>query len=106
MADLNSQLTQPIDMSAMHRIDAGHFAGSEEAFRHWDSDGAVPGTCAKCHSRDGLESFLREGINVSSTPSNGFLCENCHNDLTKFTRYSVTYGQVPQRRGAELRRWR
>jgi hypothetical protein len=95
MADLNSQLTTPIDMSAMYRIDAGHFAGSEEAFRHWDGEGSVPGTCAKCHSRDGLEVFLREGVNVSSTPSNGFLCENCHNDLTQFTRYQVNTVKFP-----------
>ncbi len=95
LADLDTQLKTPLDMSAMHRIDSGHFAGSTEPFRHWDSTGVVPGGCAKCHSRDGLEVFLREGVNVSSTPSNGFLCENCHNDLTKFTRYTVDTVKFP-----------
>ena len=95
LADLDTQLTTQIDMSAMYRTDPGHFAGSEEAFRHWDSTGTVPGTCAKCHSRDGLETYLVEGTNVSSTPSNGFLCENCHNDLTKFTRYPVDSIKFP-----------
>ncbi len=42
IADLNSVLAEPVDMTAMNRIDAGHFAGSEEAFRHWDAEGAVP----------------------------------------------------------------
>jgi hypothetical protein len=46
IANLNEGLTDPVDMTAMHRIDAGHFAGSEEAFRHWDEEGAVPGSCA------------------------------------------------------------
>ncbi|MEP7356107.1 MAG: cytochrome c3 family protein [Anaerolineales bacterium] len=95
LADLNTQLSTPIDMSAMHRTDAGHFAGSEEAFRHWDTEGVVPGTCAKCHSRNGVEVFLAEGVNVSSTPSNGFLCQNCHNDLSTFTRYTVDTVKFP-----------
>ena len=42
------------DVSNLHRIDHGHFAGSEEAFRHWDEDRAVPASCARCHSADGL----------------------------------------------------
>ena len=34
--DLNTKTSTPIDLTTAHRIDAGHFAGSEEAFRHWD----------------------------------------------------------------------
>jgi hypothetical protein len=35
--DLNaSEMTTKVDLAAANRIDAGHFAGSEEAFRHWD----------------------------------------------------------------------
>lgn len=84
-ADLNEALAEPIDMMAMHRIDAGHFAGSEEAFRHWDEEGEVPGSCAKCHSAGGLPTLLKEGVTVSSEPSNGFQCRTCHNDLNEFT---------------------
>ena len=42
--NLNQALSSKVDLSKAHRIDAGHFAGSEEAFRHWDEEGAVPAT--------------------------------------------------------------
>ncbi|MBD3305199.1 polyheme membrane-associated cytochrome C, partial [candidate division KSB3 bacterium] len=35
IADLNTVLSTPVDLAEAHRIDHGHFAGSEEAFRHW-----------------------------------------------------------------------
>ncbi|RME54991.1 MAG: hypothetical protein D6790_16330, partial [Caldilineae bacterium] len=88
--DLNSALAEPaVDMSGAHRIDAGHFAGSQEAFRHWDEDGAVPGSCARCHTATGLPMYLAEGVTISQPPANGFQCATCHNDLQEFTRYTV-----------------
>jgi hypothetical protein len=85
----------PIDMTAMRRIDAGHFAGSEEAFRHWDAEGAVPGSCAKCHSADGLPQFLAEGVNTSQPIANGFQCATCHNDLQEYTIFEVADVKFP-----------
>jgi hypothetical protein len=82
-------------MTAMRRIDAGHFAGSEEAFRHWDAEGAVPGTCARCHSASGLPTYLAEGVNVSVTPANGFQCTTCHNAIPEFTRHEVAEVKFP-----------
>jgi hypothetical protein len=93
--DLNQAITEQVDMTAMSRIDSGHFAGSEEAFRHWDEEGAVPGNCAKCHSDVGLPTFLAEGANISVTPSNGLACATCHNDLVEFTRYEVESVKFP-----------
>ena len=78
IADLNEYLGT-VDMSAMARDDAGHFAGNTEPFRHWDEEGEVPGTCAKCHSADGLAFFLENGVNIATEPANGFLCITCHN---------------------------
>lgn len=95
LADLNSVLAEPVDMVAMNRIDAGHFAGSEEAFRHWDADGIVPGSCAKCHSDSGLPTYLAEGVNVSVNPSNGLACATCHNDLTEYTIHEVASVRFP-----------
>lgn len=90
LMDLNAALgDSAVDMSAMSRIDAGHFAGSEEAFRHWDEDGAVPGRCARCHSGSGLTMYIEEGVNISAPIANGFQCSNCHNDLVEFTLYEV-----------------
>jgi hypothetical protein len=85
--DLNTQLSSPIDLSNANRIDAGHFAGSEEAFRHWDEDGEVEAGCAKCHSATGLPLYLKDGVNISTHPANGLNCATCHDDLSTFTRY-------------------
>ena len=71
--DLNPALTE-----GLHRNDHGHFAGSEEAFRHWDEDGEVPGSCSRCHSADGLPLYLTEGAEISQPISNGFQCDTCH----------------------------
>ena len=93
--DLNSVLSTPVDIANAKRIDPGHFAGSEEAFRHWDAEGEVPGGCAKCHSADGLPTFLKEGVNVSTHVVNGFNCTTCHASLTDFSLYPVESVKVP-----------
>lgn len=89
IADLNEGMAEPMDMMAMRRIDAGHFAGSEAAFRYWDTTGVVPANCAKCHTDSGLPTFLHEGVNISAESSNGFQCTTCHNALPEFTLYEV-----------------
>jgi hypothetical protein len=94
IASLNEKLSTPVDMSKMHRIDAGHFAGSEMAFRDWDSTGEVPATCVRCHAPAGLPMYLKNGTTIAAAPGNGLMCATCHNDLTTFTRYeakSVTF---------------
>lgn len=81
LEDLNAKLPTTIDMSAMQRDDAGHFAGNTEAFRHWDGEGGrVPSGCAKCHAAAGLPQFIQEGANISVEASNGFLCTSCHDE--------------------------
>lgn len=93
--DLNGQISTPVDLSVLHRVDAGHFAASEEPFRHWDEEGEVPATCAKCHSAEGLPTFLKNGVNVAVDPSSGLNCATCHNDLTTFTRFEVASVKMP-----------
>ena len=93
--DLNMVISTPIDLTLARRIDDGHFAGSEEAFRHWDEDGEVPGSCSKCHSATGLPFFLKEGCNASQPLANGFQCSTCHDDLTTYSRYEVKAVQFP-----------
>jgi hypothetical protein len=88
--DLDAALVE-----GLQRIDHGHFAGSEEAFRHWDEDGEVPNRCAKCHSAGGLPTFLKEGVNVSEPLPNGFQCATCHDDVATFTRYPVDEVEFP-----------
>ncbi len=61
------------------RTDEGHFDGSAEAWRHWDGEGEVPSTCAKCHSAQGLPYLLDNGtIDKAMDISNGLLCLTCH----------------------------
>ncbi len=89
LADLNARLTDKIDMTAMHRDDAGHFAGNSEPFRHWDAEGGeVPATCARCHTATGLPQFIKEGVNITNHASNGFQCSTCH-DTANFPAFQV-----------------
>jgi hypothetical protein len=87
-------------VAGLHRIDAGHFAGSQEAWRHWDEDGEVQAGCAKCHSATGLPTYLKEGVNVAEPLANGLLCTTCHDAVPGFTRYEVGAVEFPS--GAEL----
>ncbi|MCB0018684.1 MAG: hypothetical protein KDE09_12915 [Anaerolineales bacterium] len=82
--DLNGALDTPMDVSGLRRIDHGHFAGSEEAFRHWDEEGAVPGSCSRCHSANGLPLYVNEGVSITQPTANGFRCDTCHVDLETF----------------------
>lgn len=94
IADLNGSISTAVDMETLHRLDHGHFAGSEEAFRHWDEDGAVPGSCSKCHSAAGLPLFATEGVSISQPLANGLNCATCHSSLETFELYtfdSVTF---------------
>ncbi len=93
--DLNMGLSTPIDISALNRLDHGHFAGSEEPFRHWDEEGEVPGSCSKCHSAAGLPLFLEQGATINQHPANGLNCATCHNDLETFTRYESSEVEFP-----------
>lgn len=100
IADLSQALTQPIDLANARRIDHGHFAGSEEAFRHWDADGVVPAACSKCHTGVGLPLFIKEGVTISQPPDNGLLCSTCHDSLETYTVYPVKSVRFPS--GAAL----
>ncbi len=93
--DLNAAIAAPVDLSNAHRIDHGHFAGSEEAFRHWDEDGFVPGSCSKCHSAAGLPLFAEQGVTINQPTANGLNCATCHNSLTEYTLYQFDSVEFP-----------
>lgn len=100
VANLNEALDSPVDLTAARRIDHGHFAGSEEAFRHWDADGAVEAGCATCHSSDGLPFQVQHGVQIEQDLSNGLNCASCHDDLTNYTVYEMGAVEFPS--GAEI----
>jgi hypothetical protein len=95
--DLNEALSEPVDLSNARRIDHGHFAGSEEAFRHWDEDEppVVSGSCSRCHSAAGLPLFALEGVEITQMPSNGLKCTTCHNELADFTIHEFASATFP-----------
>jgi hypothetical protein len=88
--DLNPEL-----VAGLRRIDHGHFAGSEEAFRHWDAEGEVPASCATCHSAEGLPFQLENGVQIAQEISNGFKCSTCHSDVSTFALYEVGGVEFP-----------
>jgi hypothetical protein len=90
IADLNTQLSTPVDLSKAHRIDAGHFAATEEAFRHWDSEGEVPGSCSRCHSATGLLTYIENGVTIAEPVSQGFACTTCHDESNFPATYTET----------------
>lgn len=95
IAALNAQLSEPVDLSMAHRDDPGHFNSTGEPFRHWDEDGEVPGTCAKCHTSGGLPVFMENGVNIASEPSDSIACSTCHSevggDWTLYVNNEVTF---------------
>ena len=112
-ADLNTKLAAKIDMSKMHRNDAGHFAGDTMPFRDWDSTGVVPAGCAKCHSATGLPQYIanagtevvtKSGVQITGVvaqpTSNGFECLTCHNEAKFPDRLAVV--NVPFPSGVSL----
>jgi hypothetical protein len=90
-----SEQLQEVDISALNRNDPGHFDATAEAFRHWDAEGEVPGTCSKCHSSEGLPFLLDEGVTVSFPPSNGLRCTTCHENLEEFTIHVIDEVTLP-----------
>jgi len=67
------------------RNDSGHFDGTAEAFRHWDEDGEVSASCAKCHgASEGFREFITFGKNTSHEIANGFDCAVCHETFDTF----------------------
>lgn len=67
------------------RNDPGHFDATGEPFRHWDAEGEVPGTCAKCHTASGLPTFLKNNTNIAVEPSTSLACTTCHDKIPDFT---------------------
>lgn len=110
------------DVSALARTDAGHFAGDTMPFRDWDltDDGApnyiVPFGCVKCHTAEGIPTFLKAGGSVVVTgngttvttgltnmpSSNGFLCSTCHNEEAWPERYNVASVTFPSGKTVSL----
>lgn len=94
-ASLNEELSEPVDLSAAHRDDPGHFASVHEAFRHWDEDGFVPSDCTRCHTSEGLPTLIATGETGPEAPSGSLTCATCHSDFETFSVYPVEQVTFP-----------
>lgn len=92
---LNASLTEQVDLSVASRDDKGHFAVASEPFRHWDAEGTVPSTCARCHTAGGLPFYIENGVNIKSAPSQSLSCSTCHDVKNDFERLVVDQVTFP-----------
>ena len=92
--DLNSALAAPMAFTGDRR-DAGHFAGADEVFRHWDNTGVVSSSCSKCHSGEGFVNYVTTGTMIEVEASNGLECATCHDDVQSFSLRSVANATYP-----------
>jgi hypothetical protein len=63
-----------------------HNAVNDEPFHHWDADGEIPASCARCHSTPGFRDYIGDdgtAIDSSDNPQpigTTINCDACHND--------------------------
>jgi hypothetical protein len=89
---------------------SGHSDFDAEAFRHWDDDGEIPTSCAKCHSTPGFRDFIgADGSAAGSVENPAPLgttvnCDACHNMAAQeLTEVTFPSGAIATDLGAEAR---
>ncbi len=76
-------------------LTSGHAASAAEAFTHWDGDGEVAQSCAKCHSSTGFIDFIEDGVTASAAPLGQLVeCSACHGATNLFADDSTRYADV------------
>jgi predicted CXXCH cytochrome family protein len=80
ISDLNTVISNPVDMSRADRDAPGHFNGASAAARRWDEDEAVSAACSRCHSgATGFRFFTQFGVGLEvPETANGLECYTCH----------------------------
>lgn len=94
---LNAELAEPMDLAMLNRDDPGHFNSTGEPFRHWDEDGEVRATCAKCHTSEGIPNLVHLGTSIPVEPSDALACSTCHNNIgvDNYTLYTFDEIEMP-----------
>ena len=62
---------------------SAHSDRDSEAFKHWNAEGAVPVTCARCHSSEGFLDYAGadgtpKTVNAPAPTQSVVRCETCH----------------------------
>lgn len=89
ITDINTVITNPVDMENAERDAPGHFNGAGKAARNWDDDEEVSENCSKCHSgAQGFRFYVEYGVGMTvPETSNGLECYTCHDSFD--TTYDV-----------------
>ncbi len=87
-----------------------HADATAEAFIHWNEEGAVPTSCARCHSTEGYVDYLGgDGtapgtVEAPGRPQSLVRCEACHDSAaTALTAVTFPSGKVVTELGPEAR---
>jgi hypothetical protein len=60
---------------------SAHADFTSEPLRHFDADGSIPTSCARCHSKYGYIDYVADGIvNASAKLGSVISCAACHTD--------------------------
>ena len=104
IVDLNPKINPAVDLSAAHRLDPGHFAASQMAWRDWDNEGEpmkgeTSQACARCHTAVGLPLIVKNTSSSSGLPpvtvsagntypislispvTSAMMCSTCHKQV-------------------------
>ncbi len=61
---------------------SGHGDIGAEPWRHWDDDGVVSTSCAKCHSPVGFVDYAEDGtVDLDASLPLGLSCDGCHDGI-------------------------
>jgi hypothetical protein len=77
-------------------VGSAHADAMSEPFMHWDADGEIPESCARCHSTTGYQDFLGvDGSDFGAVDAPAPIgtvinCDACHNDIASHLT-SVTF---------------
>ncbi|MCA9706046.1 MAG: Ig-like domain-containing protein [Myxococcales bacterium] len=89
---------------------SAHADATAEAFNHWNEDGEIPQSCARCHSREGFRDYLGDDgsevaiVNQPAPTGSVVDCQTCHNDAaTKLDWVIFPSGETVTELGAEAR---
>jgi hypothetical protein len=71
-----------------------HADFTSEPFRHFDIDGSISASCAKCHSKYGYVDFVKDGVvNAAAKLGSKISCAACHSEdgdgTTRYARRTV-----------------
>jgi hypothetical protein len=87
-ASADKQMTTQSKADHARRLWSGspHADKADEPFTHWDEDGSIPTSCAKCHSTPGFKDYIgADGSAANVVDEEAALgttveCEACHAD--------------------------